>query len=260
MKESCQKKSSRVTMLLLIIFAALFFLSAYKLWENYQNNQMQTQAFAELSHNVEQITTDDNNLQSDEVGGILPEYAEIYAENHNLWGWLKIEGTEVDYPIMHTPNKPEYYLHRDFQGNYASMGVPFLDGACYDGCQNYLIYGHNMKNGTMFTPILAYAQEDFYNEHRFIQLDTMYERGTYAVIAAFYSQVYERDDTDVFRYYRYTDLTDETVFNDYIEQIGAVALYDTGYELVSSDTLLTLSTCSYHTENGRFVLVAKKIS
>lgn len=256
------KKHNRTLIILLIIFAifaTIFFLSGYKLLENYQANQIQTDAFAELSRNVEQVATKDSILQAGELGGILPEYAEIYAENDDLWGWLKIEGTEIDYPIMHTPNAPEYYLHRDFQGNYASMGVPFLDAACYDTCQNYLIYGHNMKNGTMFAPILAYTEEDFYTEHQFIQLDTMYEHGTYTVIAAFYSQVYERDDTDVFRYYRYTDLSDEAVFNDYTEQIRATALYDTDFELASSDTLLTLSTCSYHTENGRFVVVAKKI-
>lgn len=193
-----------------------------------------------------------------DVPCLLAEYAALYAENPDLWGWLKIDGTAINYPVMHTPKDAEYYLHRNFQREDSSSGTPFLDGACTDNCGNYIIYGHNMKNNTMFASLLSYADEDFFQAHPTIQLDTLYEHGSYSVVAAFYSRVYSTEDTGVFRYYRYTDLSDAERFKEFVRSAKAEALYDTGVEVTIGEQLLTLSTCSYHTENGRFVVVAKK--
>lgn len=187
-------------------------------------------------------------------------YAPLAAENPDLFGWITIEGTGIDYPVMFTPEDPEYYLHRAFDKSYAYSGVPFLDAGCFDGCGNYLVYGHHMNNGTMFAKLLSYRNEDFWREHPIIQFDTLEEYGDYQVMAAFYSKAYLDTDENVFRYYRYTDLTQEETFNDYVNQVLRAALYDTGVRAQYGDQLLTLSTCSYHTLDGRFVVVAKKIS
>ena len=191
-----------------------------------------------------------------EAGSI---YDELAAENPDLFGWIAIEGTRINYPVMYTPEDPEHYLHRAFDGSRSASGVPFLDTACFEGCGNYLVYGHHMKNGTMFSGITDYTSRDFWLEHPIIQFDTLDEYGEYEVLAAFYAREYSPLDEGVFRYYRYTDLTDEAVFNEYLSNISAVRLYDTGVEAKFGDQLLTLSTCSYFTEDGRFVVVARKL-
>lgn len=135
-----------------------------------------------------------------------------------------------------------------------------MDGTCYWGCGNYLIYGHHMKNGTMFAPIVNYACEEYWQEHPLIYFDTLYEIGTYEVIAAFYSTAFTSSETEGFRYYRYTDLTNPDVFAEYMEQVRSVAVYDTGLDASYGDQLLTLSTCEYSAKDNRFVVVARKIN
>lgn len=192
--------------------------------------------------------------------GRYTKYDKVYEQNNDFFGWICIEGTQINYPVMYTPDDPEYYLHRAFDGSRSSSGVPFMDANCYVGCGNYLVYGHHMKNGSMFAGITKFAKKEYWEEHKTIQFDTLDAPGTYEIIAAFYSRVYRVSDTDVFRFYNYTDLTDEDTFNEYMDQVYASAAYDTGVTAEYGDELLTMTTCSYHTTEGRFVIVAKKIS
>ena len=189
---------------------------------------------------------------------ITGRYDELYAENPDLFGWITIEGTKIDYPVMHTPDDPEYYLHRSFQKKYSASGVPFMDAKCYIGCGNYLLFGHHMKNGTMFAGLMDYRKEDFWKEHKTVIFDTLEERGEYEIMAAFYAKIYLTTDTGVFRWYNYTDLTDEAVFNEYIAGVEAAKLYDTGMTAEFGDELLTLSTCGKDSTQ-RFVVVAKRV-
>ena len=112
----------------------------------------------------------------------------------------------------------------------------------------------------MFGSLLSYEKKDYWESHPTIQLSTSQGQSTYTILAAFYAKVYNQEDSDVFRYYQYTDLTDQNRFNEYAEQVKAAALYDTDIEIQPGDQLLTLSTCSYHTKNGRFVVVACRAS
>lgn len=185
-------------------------------------------------------------------------YGALNEENGDLFGWVKIAGTKVDYPVMYTPQEPEYYLSRAFDKSDSISGVPFLDGNYTEGGNHYLIYGHNMKNGTMFHALLNYKDAEFWKEHPTITFDTLQEGGVYTVIGAFYSRVYYQDERDVFRFYAYPDLSDPGSFSQYVDNVAAASLYDTGETAEYGDTLLTLVTCSYHTENGRFVVVARK--
>ncbi len=239
--------------------------SIYKLVSYYGETNCDIKAFQELSRQVshameEQQNTADASSQDTEKKQIQPAYANLYKKNPDLFGWLRIEDTSVDYPVMYTPEEPEYYLHRSFDKTYSSSGVPFLAADCYEGCGNYLIYGHNIKRGSMFSVLLSYEDQSFWQKHPIITFDTLYEHGEYEVLAAFYSKIYPEDEKDVFRYYQYTDLTDKTIFEEYLNQTEDSALYDTGIKASYGDTILTLSTCAYHTENGRFVVVAKKIA
>ncbi len=189
---------------------------------------------------------------------LLPQYAALYKQNTDLAGWIRIEGTKIDYPVMLTPWEPEFYLRRAFDKTPSQSGVPFLGEGCSEDGKNAILYGHNMENGTMFADLLSYAQEEFWQEHPIVRFDTLTAEGEYEVLAVFYAQAYTRQDETAFRYGEYTDLRESARFSEYLQQIQERALYDTGVEAKHSDSLLTLSTCSNHTEDGRFVVVAVK--
>lgn len=190
---------------------------------------------------------------------ILSQYARLYEENADLFGWISIEDAVLDYPVMHTPDEPEKYLNTAFDGSSAISGVPFMAADCSAGCGNQIIFGHNMKDGTMFAPILKYADKAYWQQHPIIRFDTLYEQSEYEVVAAFYSRVFYQDETDVFRYYDCVDLSDRTVFREFVKNLQEAALYDTGRECEYGDSFITLVTCAYYTENGRFVIVARKV-
>lgn len=188
------------------------------------------------------------------------EYKGLSEQNPDFFGWISIPDTKIDYPVMYTPDDPEYYLHRAFDKSDSSSGTPFIDGACFYNCGNYSIFGHHMNSGTMFAGLLKYKDESYCKEHPKIYFDTLKDLGEYEVMAAFYSKAYNETDTDVFRYYNYTNLSDEETFNEYVNNVKSAALYDTGVDAKYGDQLITLSTCSYHTDNGRFVVVARRSS
>lgn len=188
---------------------------------------------------------------------VLPEYAALYEQNSDLFAWLCIDGTNINYPVMHTPDDPQYYLKRAFDGSRSYSGTPFLDGKCTEDGGIYIVYGHHMSDGTMFGKLADYANEGYWKKHPTIRFDTIRERGEYEVMAAFFSKVY-RSSEDGFRYYAETDLTDKAAFDRYVGQVADAALYDTGVTAEFGDPLLVLSTCHYHVDDGRFVVVARK--
>lgn len=208
---------------------------------------------------VNEIDAETNSLPLETGPIMLAKYESIFEQNNDFFGWLQIEGTAVDYPVMHTPDDPEFYLRNNFAGDYSVSGVPFMASECYEGCGNYIIYGHNMKNGSMFNSILSYRDEKYWKEHPTICFDTLYQSGEYEIYAAFYSKVYNIDEADVFRVYDYVDLSKEQIFNDFTQQAKAAAIYETNATASFGDEFITLITCSYHENNGRFVVIAKRI-
>ncbi len=96
----------------------------------------------------------------------------LIAANTDCIGWISIDGTNISYPVMHTPNDPQKYLRRSFHGQYSQSGVPFLDWRCSTDGGNRIIYGHNMKNGTMFSDLKKYLNTDFLNAHRTVKFET----------------------------------------------------------------------------------------
>ncbi len=199
----------------------------------------------------------DNDVKIPEV---LDEYAGLYAENSDTIGWLKIDGTTIDYVVMQAPDEINKYLRRDFYGKDSTRGCLFVDEYCdIFNSDNIIIYGHNMKDGSMFGTLDSYADESFYAEHKLIRFDTIYEKHSYEVVAAISTSIPAKDE-DVFRYYEYTSSNDEETFLEYADFIEKNKLYDTGVEINPGDKLLTLSTCAYHTTDGRFIVVARQIS
>ncbi len=267
-------KKNRVTFLISVIAAVTAAVSLYMIASILITGAREQNAFDELTAIVEQQRerpdTPDGKpelmvppavtvptVETDTEPVILPEYSVLNKQNNDLFGWLRIDDTPINYPVMHTPENPQYYLRRAFDKSDTQSGTPFLDGACYDGCGNYILYGHHMKNETMFGTLPKYADKEYWEQHKTVYFDTLYEHGEYEVIASFYGKAIAEDNLG-FRYYQYTDLTDPAVFAEYMEQVEAAAIYDTGLSADYGDELITLSTCSYHTDNGRFVVVARR--
>ncbi len=258
-KKSKKKKKAPLGLgrkIILIICLIVFLGSAGVLLDYYIKGikeQNALNALADLKAGQELVT---------DKGVVVGEYAELYKANNDIIGWVKIDGTKIDYPVMQTQNDPEFYLHRNFDKEYAASGTPFMDHSSdiFVPTSNFLLYGHNMKNGTMFHDLLKYDSKEFYEKHKTFKFDTIYKggQGTYQVIAAGYTEIYPTS-SNKFKYYKYADITDETSFNEYVNGVKALSVYDTGVTAEYGDQLVTLSTCAYHTEEGRFFVVGKRV-
>lgn len=242
-----------------VIALMVFVGAAGVLVEHYVSGWRAEKALSDL----EPTNTQVEDLVTDK-GIVEGKYVELYKKNPDIIGWLKIEGTHINYPVMQTQNDPEYYLRRNFDKEYSISGTPFMDAESdiFIPTSNWLIYGHHMKDGTMFQDLMEYADYGFYQDHRTITFDTIYKGDAtqYEVIAAFYTQIYTAED-DVFKYYQYADITTESQFDAYVDGIMSLSEYGTGAKVEYGDQLITLSTCSYHVEGkvGRFAVVAKRI-
>ena len=188
---------------------------------------------------------------------VLPRLQEQYEKNPDLAGWLTVPGTRIDYPVMYSPDEPERYLHANFEVSYSFAGLPFLDAACDPESGNRIIYAHNMLDGSMFRTLLKYQQKDFWQRNPVISFSTLYEEQEYEVVAAFYDKVYKKTDTN-FKFYQFYDTSDQSRFDEAMAYYREHTLYDTGVTAQCGDELITLVTCAYQTENGRFVVVARK--
>lgn len=245
-----------IWVILLVVSAAVFLLSASKLVSGYAISAAEESEFKTLAQHVGLAQQDTSS--SCENSAILQQYTELLKENSEFGGWIRIPGTKIDYPVMFTPDEPEKYLNRSFLGEYSYKGVPFIGAGCSIAprSQNIIIYGHHMKDGSMFATLERYKNEEFWHEHPTIYFSTLYEKGEYEVFAAIETDIYAAQDL---RCYSYINKSDQTDFKKYISAIQQASLYNTGIDVKYSDELLTLSTCSYHTNDGRFVVVAKKI-
>lgn len=183
------------------------------------------------------------------------KYADVYAKNSDLVGWISIPGTRIDYPVMQTKDNPNFYLKHAFDKSYSSYGVPYMQENCDVGISdNLMLYGHHMNNGSMFSDLCKYESEDFYQDHKTIHFDTLDSFGEYEVIAAFKTVAYSEQG---FKYYHFVRAEQEEDFDEFIAKCKELALYDTGVTAEYGDQLITLSTCEYSRTNGRMVVVAK---
>ena len=152
------------------------------------------------------VPTEAETTPATETGELvmLPHMAELYAENPDIVGWIKMEGTKLDDPVMYTPDDEEKYIHANFEGKFDPAGLPFIDKDCTldPESKNVIVYGHDMLNGTMFAAIMKYENKDFWEAHPTFKYTTLYEEREYEVFAAFYDKVYKKAD-DVFKFYNF---------------------------------------------------------
>lgn len=189
---------------------------------------------------------------------VYTEYVSLYEENNDFVGWLHIDNTNIDYPVMCTPEDPEYYLHRAFDRSDSQGGTPFISKDSTIDSDFYIIYGHNMKNDTMFGTLDYYTKKSFWEANPRFSFTTVTEQREYEVFAALKTRVLRKNETGYRYYFQVGDLT-EDAFDVLIDWFRQNALYDTGIIPTYGEQIVVLSTCSYHEENGRFIIVARRV-
>lgn len=224
-----------------IIFAIVLCYLIY----NFNADSQDQKRFDDMAQTV--TIEEDNDTESD--SGIT----DLINKNSDCIGWLRINGTKIDYPIMQTKDNPQYYLRRGFDKQYSYLGTPFMDSRCdmnYDN--NIIIYGHNMKDGKMFADLLKYRDKEYCESHNIINLITPNEVRKYEIIAV--CKVKSDDE-----WYGYTCQKDKESFNNLITHIKDKSLYLSQDEIQYGDYFLTLSTCEYSQQNGRLIVIAVRI-
>ena len=207
------------------------------------------------SGNEEVGIPSDNRVNAE---GILLEYAPLYEMNPDMAGWLQIEGTRINYPVMQTPDRPDYYLQRNFKGESSGWGCIYAREECdFDGpSDNITIYGHNMKDGSMFAGLHAYTRREYWEEHRYIRFDTLREHHTYEIFAVFKTTATEKKG---FEYHEFIDAENEEAFDTFISRCLSLSIYSTDIVPEYGDKVICLSTCEYSQTNGRLVVAAVRI-
>lgn len=259
MKQADYRRRAFIILMAIIAAGSIGYLVFYG--SQYAKNDIRYNEFSTLIDETAGEKEYSINLVEESVDKpkILKKYEAVYQKNKKVVGWLTIEGTNIDYPVMQTVNN-DYYLDHNFNQEYDKNGSIFLDKDCDPAFpnDNMIIYGHHMKSGKMFGNLNYYAKESYFKEHPYIKFDTIYEEGTYQIMYVFRSRIYSEEEI-VFKYYKFIDATSEDEFYSNMEEMKAISLYDTGVEPVYGDRLITLSTCDSTENNGRFVVVAKKI-
>ena len=240
-----------IIVLSVILIACITYLLVYLY--NYVKNK---NLYSNLTANIEQDTTTEKlkNIQSK----FVEKVKELQQENADVKGWIRIDNTNINYPLLQATDN-DYYLTHNYKKEKSSYGSIFINSNCNikDNNSNLIIYGHDMKDNQMFKDLLNYQDENFYKEHPIITIATEETEQEYQIVCAFKSRVFYKDETNVFRFYQYYNFNDENKYNEYINNCKKIQLYDTGIQANFGEQLITLITCEYSQENGRMVVVAK---
>ena len=239
-------------------FATLFVLFGAVLVHQCTDGRQSAKVFedvAKLVQEVLEVSEGDAAETAPREVTAYEKYVPVLAQNSDFVGWLSIDGTQINYPVVQTKNSPNYYLKRNFEKKFSNYGTPYVQENCDIGLSdNIVIYAHNMKDGSMFADLCKYEDEDFYKTHKVIRFDTLADYGEYEIVAAFKTVAYSDDG---FKYYHFVNAESRTEFDAFVKKCKELADYDTGVGAKYGDKLLTLSTCEYSRENGRMVVVAK---
>ena len=270
-KEELHKQEKRRKFMILIFSIVAFLCFGYFVFDSYKEyrSENDTQSLADIKEqNKTPGLAHKPQLEPDEPGEdveekepeVLEDYKTLLNMNKDLIGWLKIADINIDHPVMQA-NDNDYYLRRNFDEEYDKNGCLFMDYQCdiLNRNTNWIIYGHNMQSGKMFGQLDKYSDEEYYKAHPKFEFDTIYEKGAYEIVYVFRSKIYN-EDAVVFKYYQFIDAQSEVEFNSNMAEMARLSLYDTGITPEYGDELLTLSTCDYQENNGRFVIVARKIN
>ena len=255
MKKSKHTKSKSKRIIIRITFVIALIISIAVLLLHFHNLNKEKQDNQNILENIKIDTAEVTEERTEK----MIQLEELQKENEEIIGWLEIAETNINLPVCQAQDN-SYYLTHNYKKEKATSGALFLDKDFNldKPSTNYLIYGHRNKNGTMFEDLMKYKDEQFFKSHPTIKFTTTKEDTEYQIIAVFFSRVYYKDEQNVFRYYQFVNAENETEYNEYISNCKKASIYDTGATAEYGEQLLTLSTCEYSQENGRFAVVAKK--
>ena len=238
-----------------IILVILITCLSYFVFINFRDKKL-NQELQENIPNIEIDTSEEIDVNKEVFKTII----DLQKENTDVKGWIKINDTNINYPLLQGLDN-DYYLNRNYQKEYSSYGSIFIDkdSNLDDVNSNVIIYGHSMNDKEMFQNLLNYANKEYYDSHKIIEIYTNNEARKYEIVTVFKSRVFYQDEQNVFRYYYCHDLSSEEKYNDYVNNSKNLELYETGVDAHFGEQLITLITCEYSQDNGRMVVVAKRI-
>lgn len=251
-----------------ILLIGIILISSYFIIKQLKEEKKQDNEFIELEEIIKDDVIVNENTQikvaDDETNNVRQESTsinlqELYKKNNDLVGWIKIDGTNINYPVM---QNGDYYLHKNFYKEYSSYGVPYIASYCnIETTDNLIIYGHHIKNGKMFANLEKYKNYSFYKDHKKIKLYLLSSNksetieNTYEIVFAFKTVA----DESGFKYYNLLNTRNEQEYNNFVKNCSNLSFYNTEIKAEYGDKLITLSTCEYSQDNGRMVVVAKKV-
>ena len=249
-------KLRRISLAVLsVLLSAVTALSGFMVYTQLSGRQKEKEEFDTLAEMVEvtpEKPNDETAVPTDDTSKPVRDLSGLFSQNGDCIGWLCIPDTAVNYPVMHTPENPQKYLRRSFYGEYSQSGVPFLDRRCGLNSDNLIIYGHNMKNGTMFSSLRNYTDPAFCAAHPVIEFQTADGAEPYTVFTV---AAVQKTDT----WYSFIHAADSTDFTEQTAAFLQQSLYDTGVTPVYGQQLITLSTCYGSGKNGRLIVAAVKL-
>ena len=258
------------TLVVLVLLAA-FGVSAFMVGNYLIDGKNQAERYDELSNIAANAQTETKKpaqttegTETTETTGpsepvMLPGYKDIYEMNEDVVGWIKMEGTQMDYPVMQTQDDPNYYLYRNFDKADSARGSIYAWSAADIDMpsDNITLFGHNMADGSMFACLNPYINKSAWDNNSLIFFDTLYEYHTYKIFAVFKTSA---NVGQGFSYHQFVDAETEEEFDEFVSTCKKLAFYDTGITPVYGDKLLCLSTCEYTLDNGRLVVCAVRIT
>ena len=263
------ERGRKIYLAVLLVSASVFFVSFYLVVDHFTQARTNQVQYDDLALMVDR-TGDETVSPTEELlpegtepaevqAVVLEEYRDVLELNPDLVGWLRIPDTRIDYPVVCRAGDDEFYLDHDFYGKKSSYGCLFVQGDTDVNApsDNVTIFGHHMRNGTMFGGLDLFLRDQYCAGHDLIYFDTVYERHTYRIFAVFTTTATVDEG---FAYHGFVDAASEADFESFVGECKKLSVYKSDIFPVYGDKILCLSTCAYTQENGRLVVAAVRIA
>lgn len=218
-------------------------------------NAKESKAISSIIKKVKIERTEENKDKTD----MQLKVSELQKNYANVVAWIRIDNTNIDYPVMQTTDN-NYYLTHSYNNEKSKLGSIYMNKKVDVNLPstNFVVYGHNITTGVMFNELLNYRNKDYYNEHKIIKFVTPNLDREYEIISVFMSRIFYENEENAFRYYSFINATNEAEYNEFVRRAKESSIYDTGVTAKYGDQLLTLITCEYSSDNGRMVVIARE--
>jgi len=256
------KHWKQIKLILIISLSAILLYSGINIgiyiFDGYTNKEL-NENLQQAYHQFDSSDTGGNEASADDpasVPGVSEQYADRFESllniNKDVVGWVNIPDSQIDYPVVQADNN-EFYLNHDLKNERSSHGTVFMDYRNSSNGRDYntVLYGHHMKDGTMFAGLSAYKDRSFYAEHAYIEYDSLEQPAKWEIFSVYVSR--PGDDTPQIAF------NNDEEYAQYLDRIISRSIYKTGVDVTTDDRILTLMTCSYEYNNARLVIHAKRV-